>query len=659
VIKRKPPISLTLHQGQAKVKPASFLSGNFRTYLDTCNAAGARYDPELKCQFVRIESIPLLVEKLKLAGFNPVLAPDLVQIIQAEAAAARSAIAAAEDRLRATDAELKGRGLALYGFQRSGVTWLAERSRALLADEMGLGKTIQALIALPNKAAAIVLCPASLKGNWANEAGKWRPDLWIHVLSGHGSWQWPRPGEIVILNYDILPGALDPSLCPLDIVLVADEAHAIKNTRAARSQRFREISNMILGRGGKIWMLTGTPLLNRPQELWSLLAGGDMAAIAFGSWTKFVKAFGGAKAPSGYGYDWGSPTAAVPDQLRRVMLYRKRAEVLPDLPVKTWRTIQADIDREAVQACDELVAHLASIGRDIRDTIEHDADFEQMAKARALLARAKIPRILELVKTYEDSEEPIVVFSAHREPVDVLAKREGWAAITGDTPAGERTSIVTEFQGGRLKGLAATIQAGGVGITLTRAHECLFVDLLWTPALNKQAEDRLCRIGQTRGVVITRIVADHALDQRVTEILDAKQALIEGTIEKAAVGAERQRSQAERMEQATMTLPDAIVSQEPGIVSEEPEIVSKHRKPISAFEEWAAAVLVAVADMDPDHAQDENGVGFNKLDNHIGHSLADQIRKSGNATNGQWMIIVRLAYRYKGQVKFDQPVLQS
>jgi hypothetical protein len=137
-------------------------------------------------------------------------------------------------------------------------------------------------------------------------------------------------------------------------------------------------------------------------------------------------------------------------------------------------------------------------------------------------------------KRLEDANEPIVVFSVHRAPIDHLGTRDGWATITGDTPAAARTEIEARFQRGELRGVAATIQAGGVAITLTRAHRAVFVDQDWTPALNAQAEDRICRIGQDRGVIITRIIADHALDRRIAQVLATKIEIIEGSVDAAA-----------------------------------------------------------------------------------------------------------------------------
>jgi SWI/SNF-related matrix-associated actin-dependent regulator 1 of chromatin subfamily A len=142
--------------------------------------------------------------------------------------------------------------------------------------------------------------------------------------------------------------------------------------------------------------------------------------------------------------------------------------------------------------------------------------------------------LLGLVEDCEEQEEPVLVFSAHRAPVDACASREGWASITGDTSADERGRIEEAFQAGKLKGVAATIAAAGVALTLTRASRVIFADLDWTPANNDQARDRANRIGQTQSVLVTTLVADHDLDARIHDLIGFKRTLNAVTVEAAA-----------------------------------------------------------------------------------------------------------------------------
>src|SRR3990167_3665737 len=505
-------VNLILQDGKVLVKPAQYLADGFSRYLEACRVAVATYRQELKAQICEIESVPILKEALRMAGFNSVSSSDLEREMSERFRQSQAIVDEAKNRLDAVDAELKKRGLFLFNFQKIGLTWLAPRMRALLADEMGLGKTIQALIALPAQASAIIVCPASVKGVWEAECLKWRPDLTPTILSGRGSWVWPQAGEVVITNFDILPDDLvnvtsnddlfSKLAKPVDgTVLISDECHALKNSKSLRYQRFYNIADAVEECSGRIWLLSGTPILNDPPELRNVLQAARLFQIVFGTWSRFVKLFNGMK--TGYGYSWGEPTSEVPGLLKRVMLRRVREEVLPDLPTKIWKNVIVEITDNDKKETDESIE--GPFDYEIIDGIGDESMSQsvgQISKARERLAQAKIDALVQMISDFEDLDEPIIVFSAHRSPVDTLAERPGWSSITGDTPQAKRQEIVEAFQGGRLKGVALTIQAGGVGITLTKAHQAIFVDLAWTPALNKQAEDRLCRIGQTRGVII-------------------------------------------------------------------------------------------------------------------------------------------------------------
>lgn len=163
--------------------------------------------------------------------------------------------------------------------------------------------------------------------------------------------------------------------------------------------------------------------------------------------------------------------------------------------------------------------------------------FEELSRARAAMAKSRIPAMLDFVASHEEAEVPLVVFSDHRAPVLALEGRPGWAVITGSTPTVDRDRAVEDFQAGKLSGIALTIAAGGVGLTLTHASNELFVDRAWNPSANLQAEDRCIRIGQTaQSVTITVMKSRDALGRRIEEIIEQKTALIEAAIEKS-VGA--------------------------------------------------------------------------------------------------------------------------
>ena len=431
----------------------------------------------------------------------------------------------------------------LFNFQVDGVNWLSAGSQRILADDMGLGKTVQTLMALPNNCAALIVVPAAVKYNWKDEAFKWRPDLNVSVINGSKSFRFPQNNEIVIVNYDILPEYLEHvKISPTskswetkvnwpseqmknyakNIILVIYEAQRVKNYKTKRSKRIKGLCMSV----GKVWALTGTPLENRPQDLYGLLESLQMQRKVFGGWNRFVELMNGYRDNWG-GYIWGSPKPIVPELLRRVMLRRKREDVLPDLPSKMYSYIKCELPSELKNQMDDLWEAYSSSFKE-----KELPPFEKFSAIRQQLAASRIDTVIDLVEDHEEDNIPLVVFSAHVEPLNKLASRDGWEKITGATPAEKRQEIVKRFQAGELKGVAVSIKAGGVGITLTRAWKAIFIDLDWVPGANQQAEDRICRIGQnSQKVEIVRLYSNHTLDSHVMELISWKMSVIEKAID--------------------------------------------------------------------------------------------------------------------------------
>lgn len=587
-------ISLTLEGHFAKVKPLSFLGDTDLWNAYRKAAEGAQYDKARKASFATLDKVPGIIKRLRQADFAVVLDNALQEALSKQEAQTWLDIQAATERVELVDGEIKAMGKAgLFPFQKTGVVWLCQKGGALLADEMGLGKTLQCLAALPAGAPTLVVAPAVAKGVWQREVRKWRPNKRVSLLKGKGSFRWPEKNEVLVTNYDILPDvhtasclkdrkdkktivtgkhtkeclkarknvflpaiqevALKCQGCltvadvakeckgclpfledaPTDMVLVADEAHNLKSGVAQRSVKFKGISYAVRKKGGKTWLLTATPLVNRPPELWAVLDTALIAQEVFGDYKTFLRIFGARKASEFGGLVFGDPDSeAVAERLQRVMLRRLRTEVMPELPRKTLQEQTVEIDKKTVQLASAYVQNYGGLDN-ITKQLGKGLAFDTMSRVRAALATSKIPAMVEIVEDYESQEEPLVVFSAHRAPIDLLGKRPGWEVITGDTPPHKRSEIEDRFQKGELKGVASTIKAGGVAITLTRACHALFVDLEWSPALNSQAEDRICRIGQTRPCVITVLVADHPLDARVNELLLGKRELIDASVDAA------------------------------------------------------------------------------------------------------------------------------
>jgi len=465
-------------------------------------------------------------------------------------------------------------GKTLFGFQTEGVKALALHNRFFLADDMGLGKTVQAIVALPDGERVIVICPAAVKYNWRDEIQMWRPSYRVTICSGKDEtvakaladgkttkavpFRIPEPGEIIIVNYDILPTYLTPTkdsgkksktrnkpilvadLTPekekalSETTVIGDEFHLVKNYKAARSQKVQQLTRI----SKRTWALSGTPLMNRPQDLFGVLCSGNMNVL--GSWDNFLRLFNGYKNEFG-GYEFGMPEPEVPELMHRIMLRRLKSEVMKDLPPKIYQDIEVDIDGTLTKKINELLGKITDTKK-AKDTdyeelvedldIEELPSFSEFSAIRAMLAESRIPALLELVESYEEAGTPLVVFSAHVKPIKALENREGWKIITGDTGAEDRRNAVHEFQEGKLKGIALTIKAGGVGITLTYASNVVFVDRDWVPSWNIQSEDRLVRIGATGNhVLIMRMRSNHPLDKHIQKLLEYKIALAYNALE--------------------------------------------------------------------------------------------------------------------------------
>jgi len=483
------------------------------------------WNPEKKCWRFPVSEVESVFVAVRVAEIIGLEVPESLKKI----AASKPASDVVEKRQ--IDKKLVER---LFPYQVKGAEFLANNKYALLGDEMGTGKSVQALAALPKKAKVIIVCPASLKYNWQNEAKKWRPEFSTTVVKGKKSFSVPKENEIVILNREVVPEVFleYKNLTPefkaeyKDVYLIADEAHLFKGTATKAHKKIKTLGRLC----SHVWALTGTPLLNRPTDLWGVLAAFSMEGIVFNTndgrrpWEVFFSSFNAVRGR--YGIIWGMPQSGVPELISRVRLARKRADVLPELPNKIYTDIQIDITPEIKEDLDTLAIE---VDDDI--TSNRLPAFNKFSTVRNKIAKSRIPSLLEYVESCEEQETPLVVFSAHVAPLDMLRVRAFWGVIDGSTPPEERQRIVEDFQNGKLNGVACTIGAGGVGLTLTRAWKVLFVDLDWVPANNWQAEDRVARIGQkSKKVEIVRFTSRHELDQRIHDILTTKRELIEAAL---------------------------------------------------------------------------------------------------------------------------------
>ena len=419
-----------------------------------------------------------------------------------------------------TKREAKKAGL--KDFQAEGVHFLETHDHAFLGDDMGTGKTAQIIFSLrKGENPVLVVCPSSLKYNWETEFKKWLPmDGYpytsIKVANSKDEVVSPKKGEVLICNYDILPE--DLSSWSKDFTVVFDEAHYIKNPSSARSVRAKNIS----GLAKKVIGASATPINSSPLDIWGIFKNLGMAKNVWASFDDFKSDFSGQGNEESF--IWGNPKQGVRKKLDRFgFLRRTQKEVLDQRPKVVHEDIQIDAPQtDNFSEFEKEIAEAKSI-----------EEVHNFPKTRAFLNSLKIPAAMQAAKSYEEAGEPAVFFSTSRGPIDTIGQRPGWKKITGDETAKEKNQIVRDFQSGFLKGVAITIAAGGVGLTLTRAKNAVFLDEDYNPSANEQAIARINRIGQMADVItVKHLRSNHPLEKRISQIISTKEKFISPVMER-------------------------------------------------------------------------------------------------------------------------------
>lgn len=488
----------------------------------------------------------------------------------------------------------------LYPYQRAGVAFLDAAGSALVADEMGTGKTVQTIFALDEADSypALIVCPNSVKSVWAREYARWSPDRVVKV-AGNGTVTAQRAveevangmGDVLVLNWEALRslsrlapyGSLRlqtcskcdptskrrPDLCQredkvLNLVrwaaVVADEAHRAKNPKADQTRALWAIGD----RAGRRIALTGTPIANSAEDLWSIM--------------RFV-------APDEYPAKWpwleryalmqpniwsgGQDILGLrPDRREELdkfflprFIRRTKAEVLPDLPPKVYERrdvvltgkqkkaydsmaaeMVADIEGGTLAATNVLTASLrlrqlaSAYGTVITAGSERNGEPLEVAERTVRLDEpsSKLDVFEEVLE--EIGDRPVVVFAESSQLIRLAAARLLKADIpavtyTGDESPAVREQALKRFTDGDARVFLATTGAGGEGLTLTVADTAIFLQRPWSAVANSQAEDRLHRIGQGgSSVTYVDLVTTGTIEERVFEALRRKEARLQDVV---------------------------------------------------------------------------------------------------------------------------------
>ncbi|MFC6344240.1 DEAD/DEAH box helicase, partial [Nocardioides hankookensis] len=441
----------------------------------------------------------------------------------------------------------------LRDYQRHGLTWLAELTSlglgACLADDMGLGKTIT-LIALHlhrhesgTSGPTLVVCPASLLGNWEDEVHRFAPGT--PVTRFHGSARdLDRAGDgFVLTTYGTMQRDAERlAAVPWDLV-VADEAQHVKNPRTSTARALRTIPS-----AARV-ALTGTPVENNLTELWAIL---DWAIPGLlGSRNAFRKAWA---APIESGRE---PTKAAQfaELIGPFLLRRRKSDpgIAPELPAKTETDHRIGLTREQVVLYESFVRDIMErIERADEDTrrglvlklltglkqiCNHPAQFLKQSAVRLSGRSQKIDLLDELLGTVLAEDGAALVFTQYVAMGRLLEAHLERAGVPhqflhGGTPVREREAMVRRFQAGEAPVFLLSLKAGGTGLKLTRADHVLHVDRWWNPAVEEQATDRAYRIGQTRPVQVHRMITRGTIEEKIAEMLGRKRALADAVLGK-------------------------------------------------------------------------------------------------------------------------------
>ena len=424
----------------------------------------------------------------------------------------------------------------LLPFQLEGAKVLVESRQLLLADDMGLGKTLQVIVALRilflkgEIQTALVVAPASVLDQWRRELLKWAPDLRAMVIRGSVAdrgWQWATPVHVAMVSYDTLRSDFsDSPMSPAGRrtwdVVVADEAQRIKNRNTT--------SDAVKGlKRGRSWALTGTPVENDEDELASIMEFVDHD-----------------ESEAQRRYEAGP---ALRQRHRELQLRRKKSEVLTDLPPKIVTKIPLELgpaqQRSYERAEREGIVHLRELGRDVRvqHVLELISRLKQICNAEPETGESsKFEDIRGRMETLAAQGNRALVFSQYRRAgFGVEAMAEALRdfrplTFTGAQSQEERRDIISRFRrDDGHKVLVVSLRAGGVGLNLQEASYVFHLDRWWNPAVERQAEDRSHRYGQTVPVHVFKYSCLNTIEERIDRILEQKQELFDELVDDVSI----------------------------------------------------------------------------------------------------------------------------
>lgn len=425
----------------------------------------------------------------------------------------------------------------LRPYQAKGLAWLLFMQRlglgACLADDMGLGKTLQVIALLVavkgSLRPSLIVVPASLVGNWQAELARFAPSLRVMIASKETH---AREAEVVIATYQFLTRS--KALLAMEWnVVVLDEAQAIKNPGALQTQTVKTL------RAQMRIALTGTPVENRPGDLWSLfdfLNPGLLGSAA--AFAETIKRLGNRYAPL---------RQLVQPYLLRRMKTDKR--IIADLPDKTEVKALCALTKKQATLYTRLVQELKRTLDDpslpplqrnglvlsflikFKQVCNHPSHWSGDGQFKPEDS-GKFARLAEICSELAERQERVLVFTQFAEMCEPLMQHLGQVfgrpglMLNGSTPVKQRAQLVEKFQASDGPPFfVISVKAGGTGLTLTAASHVIHFDRWWNPAVENQATDRAFRIGQKKNVLVHKFIVPGTIEERVDRLMEGKQQL--------------------------------------------------------------------------------------------------------------------------------------
>ncbi|NHN30541.1 DEAD/DEAH box helicase [Paenibacillus agricola] len=428
----------------------------------------------------------------------------------------------------------------IYGFQ-----WMKTLAHyhfgGILADDMGLGKTLQSIAFLVSvlpeirqlTLPAIIVCPASLVYNWRNELQKFAPEIKAVIADGIKTERdlvltHVFQVDVIITSYPLLRRDIKQYAKQSFHTLILDEAQMFKNHTTQTAQSVKQIQAQYR------FALTGTPVENRIEELWSIFN------VVFPALFPVRKVFSELSREN------------VAKRIRPFLLRRLKTDVLKELPDKI----------ESLQASELLpeqkklyVAYLAQLQQETLKHLSEDGFQKHRIKILAGLTRlrqlcchpalfvegysgssAKFEQLLEIIEECRSAGKRMLIFSQFTKMLELIGRELGYQGVPyfyldGSTPASQRVELCNRFNKGEHELFLISLKAGGTGLNLTGADTVILYDLWWNPAVEQQAADRAHRIGQKNVVQVIRLVTQGTVEDKMYELQQKKKSLIDEVIQ--------------------------------------------------------------------------------------------------------------------------------